>query len=86
VRRSAFGRPSSLQARDDVTVEFDGIQVRQAFEQRLSERAEAGADFDDDVGWLRMDGVDDGVDDAVVDEEVLAEAFARGVHWVSGKR
>jgi hypothetical protein len=27
-----------------------------------------------------MDGVDDRMDDAVVDEEVLAEAFARGVH------
>lgn len=72
----ALGRPSLLQARDDVTVEFDGMQVRQAFEQRLGERAEAGTDLDDDVGRLRMDGVDDGVDDAVVDEEILAEAFA----------
>ena len=67
-----------LQARDDVAVEFDGVQVRQAFEQRLGECAEAGADLDDDIGWLRMDGVDDGMDDAVIDEEVLAEAFAGG--------
>ena len=67
------------------------MQVRQAFEQRLGEGAEAGADLDDDIGRLRMNGVDDGVDDAVVNEEVLAEAFAGGVHGgergaVSGKR
>ncbi len=78
VRRSAG--QVRLQPRDDVAVEFNRVQVRQAVEQGSGQRAEAGADFDHGFARLRMHGVDDGVDDAVVDEEVLAEAFAGGVH------
>src|SRR5574340_1290083 len=79
VHAEALGGPASLQARDDVAVELDGMQVRQALEQRASQRTEAGADLDDGFPRLRMDGVDDGVDGAVVDEKVLAEALARRV-------
>ena len=80
VNGEAVGGPGAVQPRDDVAVEFDRMQVRQAVEQGLGQRAEAGADLDDGFARLRMDRVDDGVDDAVVDEEILAEAFAGGVH------
>ena len=51
----AVGRPGAVQPRDDVAVEFDRVQVRQAVEQGPGQRAEAGADFDHGFARLRMD-------------------------------
>ena len=68
----------------EVAVELDHGQLAQAFDQRLGQRGEAGADLDHELARLGRDLVDDGFDDGLVGQEMLAEALARlvgCVHW-----
>src|SRR3546814_3681745 len=60
-----------------VAVEFDRRERAVALEQREGHRALAGADLDQPVAGLRVDGVDDPVDHAALVQEVLAEGFLR---------
>jgi hypothetical protein len=77
VDRQPFGREALPQARDQVAVDLDHMQVGQPFEQRFGERAQAWADFDHGVAVARRDGVDDLADDAVGHQEVLAKTAPR---------
>ncbi len=77
-----------VQAGDQVAVDFDDVQMIEARQQRLGNCPEAGADFDDRVAALRIDGGDDGIDDAAVNQEILPESFAGDValHWRTAMR
>ncbi|MNT72975.1 hypothetical protein D3C72_2116260 [compost metagenome] len=67
---------AAAQALDQIAIQLNHLHLRDPFEQRVGQRAQAGADLDQHVVGLRADGIDDAVDDGVVDQEVLPESFA----------
>ena len=79
-RSVAVGR---LQARYQVPVEFDNVELAVAGHQKLGQRALPRANFDQMLIRLRVYRADDPVDNAGILEEVLAEAFsgAMGSVW-----
>ena len=72
-----------FQAGDQVAVDFDDMQMIEASQQRLGDRPQSGADFDNGIAALRVDGRNDGIDDAAIYQEILTEALAGDVafHW-----
>jgi hypothetical protein len=79
VHAEALRRGFRDQPRGEVAVDLDDGQVANALEQRMRERAQAGADLDDVVVWLRIERGENALDGAPVDQEVLAEALSRDV-------
>ena len=73
------GKPLA-KAGGQVTVDLDGREPITMRQQSLGQRGLTGSDFDDVFPRARVDGLDDVVDHMAVGEEVLAEAFARGMH------
>jgi hypothetical protein len=53
--------------------------MTQSFDQGLSERSQAGANFNHGLSGLRVDGIDDGIDDATVRQKMLPKPLARDV-------
>ena len=69
----------AAQSRDQVAVEFNGMQVPGVAGKRIGNRTLPGADFNNDIVFGRVHRPDDGIDNAGVGQEVLAKAFARAV-------
>src|SRR3989344_7274216 len=66
-----------MQTRNQVAIEFDNIEARNFADQLARQNAFAGADFDDVVGGLGVEGGDDALNDPALVQEVLAETLAR---------
>ena len=64
---------------DQVPVQLHHMQVRQLFQQRVGERAAAGADFHQGVVFLQPQGTHHQVHQIAVVQKVLAETFAGAV-------
>ena len=71
--------PAPAQARGQVAIDLDGVQVIDTLEQRRRERGEPRTDLDQDLPRTRMDRLDDRCHHRGVDEEMLPEALARHV-------
>jgi hypothetical protein len=67
------------QARAQIAVDLDDVQVIESREQRLRQCSEARTDFDDMIASPRIDGPDDALDNRRIDEKVLAEPLPRSV-------
>ena len=52
------------------------VRLIDPFQQRPRQRAATGADLDQAVVALRVDGGDDAPDVVAIDQKILAEAFA----------
>ena len=77
VERELFGRERRAQPRREVAVDLDGRDVSGARDEAGGQRREAGADLDQVVAGLRVDGVDDARDVVRIREKILAESLAR---------
>ena len=67
------------QAGRQIAIQLDHGHAAGALHQRLRQRRQTGADLDQALIGLRIDGTHDAVDDALVLQEVLAKALARHV-------
>jgi hypothetical protein len=70
-------RKAAAQARDQVAIDLDHVQVIDALQQGLGKRPQAGTDFHHRVACPRRYGIDDLANDARRHQEVLPEALAR---------
>lgn len=68
------------QHRNQVPVQFDGIQRAGFFQQLLGEGTQTGADLHQMLPGPGVDRPEDAANDAGVVEEVLAKALAGAVH------
>src|SRR5207245_7059878 len=71
-RQTLLGK-ALAQARAQVPVQLDGVQVLDALKKRRGQRAQPGAYFDDVLAAPRIDRRDDALDDSPLDEKVLTE-------------
>src|SRR2546425_604056 len=69
-RQTLLGK-ALAQARAQVPVQLDGVQVLDALKKRRGQRAQPGAYFDDVLAAPRIDRRDDALDDSPLDEKVL---------------
>jgi hypothetical protein len=60
------------------------VQHLDPFQQRRSQRSEAGTDLDDALSGSRIDRRRDALRDAAIDQKILAESPARPVrvYWI----
>jgi hypothetical protein len=77
VQHQTIGRELADNARREVAVDLDDGKPAYSLEQWSSERAKAGADLDDVVVALGIDGGDDALDVVRVNQEILAKPLAR---------
>ena len=89
VNRELLRRERFAQSCNHITVNLHRMQVAQFLRHRTRERAQAGADLHHQIITLRRNRGNDGIDHGGIGQEMLAEAFARGVvarwHWVGGE-
>ena len=64
-----------LQSRGQIAVQLDNGQLVETLANRFGQRGEAGADFNNRLTFLRVDGRDNAVDHKLIVEKVLPEAF-----------
>ena len=64
-----------LQTSGQVAVQLDNGELVEAFANRFGQRGEAGADFNNRLAFLWIDGRDNAVDHKLIVEKVLPEAF-----------
>lgn len=79
MHREPAGVVPGAQARGEIAVELDHMQVWNAFKQRAGERTKPRTDFDHRLTGLWMKGVENAPDHAAVMQKILAEAFARAM-------
>ena len=76
-------REFTLQAFDDISIEFNYRKPVDARKQRPRQRAQAWTNFDQYVVALRRNRFDDRRNDGGIDEKVLAEPLAGNVAHVT---
>jgi len=69
----------TLEACDEVTVQFYCMQVINLLQQWPGERTQTGADFNDTFSFLRAKVRKDSIYYTLIMQEVLAKAFAGNV-------
>ncbi len=75
VQCQLVAREVGFEVRNQIAVEFHGVEMRHAREQFARQRARARPDLDHVVAGLRRQCRDDAPDDIPIVQEMLAEAL-----------
>ena len=76
MHRELLWRETSTQPGDQITVEFDGMHVRQLREELLRQRRQSWADLDDLIVGPQGHRGNDGTQNPLINQKMLTKALA----------